>query len=178
MRYGDKTSRQLFKAGTHREGWWTYKDKIKQLKEDAIYVFENLHPGCQGVFLLNNSSNHGAFANNALVASRTTLNRKKWPLTEKYQFKDTSVVLFNGEVLNQSFYEVEKKIHYTKANKPKRVEVRYFKGIRRILEERNKWLCDLEGKEWKLHCGESEPGRLSMCCARHFLQNKCPDFKN
>ncbi|KAG1569197.1 hypothetical protein G6F50_006604 [Rhizopus delemar] len=65
---------------------------VEQLKEDAIGLFEALHPNCVAVFLFDNSSNHGAFADDALVASRMTLNEKPWPLSEKFQFRDTSVL--------------------------------------------------------------------------------------
>ena len=62
--------------------------------------------------------------------------------------------------------------------KAKEKTVRYFKGIKRILVERNQWLgCDLEGKSWKLDCGELQPGKKSICCARHFLESR-PDFVN
>lgn len=121
-----------------------------------------------------------------------TLNEKPWPSSEKYQFRDTVVTLSNGEVLNQTFFydKVEKK------GKTGTKTVRYFKGtlvigghssyicqlkrffiigIRRILQEQNQWLCDLEGKPWKLNCGNPFAGKL--CCARHFLETR-PDFKN
>ncbi|KAG0771949.1 hypothetical protein G6F22_016081 [Rhizopus arrhizus] len=95
------SSRKLFKAGTARDGWWTSKHMVEQLKEDAIGLFEALHPNCVAVFLFDNSSNHGAFADDALVASRMTLNEKPWPLSEKFQFRDTvyisrSTVCFGG----------------------------------------------------------------------------------
>lgn len=175
MRYGDKSSRHLFKAGTNREGWWTYKDMVNQLKEDAIYVFEKLHPGCVGVFLFDNSSNHGAFADDALVASRMTLNRCVWN-NKPYNFRDSPGVLPNGE--DQKFFEVVKETHHTLKGKFRQREVKYFKGIKAILEERNRWLCDLNGDPWKLHCGSPEPGIRAMCCARHFLENNCADFKD
>ncbi|KAI9329106.1 hypothetical protein BD770DRAFT_477956 [Pilaira anomala] len=95
MRHGDKTSREYFKAGGDREGWWTYKHMVKQLK-DVINLFEILHPGCIAVFLFDNSSNHSAFADDALVASRMTLKDRVWPKTEKFQFKDTTVTLSSG----------------------------------------------------------------------------------
>ncbi|KAG1500384.1 hypothetical protein G6F46_007762 [Rhizopus delemar] len=70
------SSRKLFKTGIARDGWWTSKHMVEQLKEDAISLFEALHPNCVAVFLFDNSSNHGAFADDALVASRMTLNEK------------------------------------------------------------------------------------------------------
>ncbi|KAG1050699.1 hypothetical protein G6F43_007047 [Rhizopus delemar] len=70
------SSRKLFKTGIARDGWWTSKHMVEQLKEDVISLFEALYPNCVAVFLFDNSSNHGAFADDALVASRMTLNEK------------------------------------------------------------------------------------------------------
>lgn len=102
---------------------------------------ENEKPTVNFSFLFDQSSNHNAFAAAALVASRMTLNPKPWPLTEKYQFKDAEVELSNGQKFKQTFFEVKKETHHTMKNKFKRKEVRYFKGIKKILQERNRWLC-------------------------------------
>ena len=51
------TSREIFKAGTDRQGWWTSADMVRQLKTNVIKVFDELHPGCTGVFLFDHSSN-------------------------------------------------------------------------------------------------------------------------
>lgn len=83
MRSGNWTSRRLFKAGGNREGWWTYEHMVEQLREDAIKLFELLHPGCTAVFLFDNSSNHGAYPDNALVASRMPLNEQEWSTDKK-----------------------------------------------------------------------------------------------
>lgn len=102
---------------------------MKQLKDDIIPLFENLHPGCKAVFLFDHSSNHGAYSSDALVASRMTLNKKPWPLQHQYQFRDTEAVLTNGEILKQTFYfdEVEKTTD--RKGRIKEKKVRYFKGI-------------------------------------------------
>lgn len=122
------SSRTYFKAGDSREGWWTSAHMVKQLKADAIGLFESLHPDCTAVFLFDNSSNHGAFADDALVASRMTLNEKEWSERLKYQFKDTLVTLANGDPLNQSFY-YDKEIHtLDKKNRPVVLKKRFFKG--------------------------------------------------
>ena len=94
----------------------------------VIGLFENLHPNCRAVFLFDNSSNHGAYSDDALVVSRMTLNEKPWSLTDKYQFRDTTVKLSTGELLHQSFfYEKEISSHDSKG-RPKNKRVRYFKG--------------------------------------------------
>lgn len=170
------SSRTLFKAGDSREGWWNHKHMVEQLRENAIGLFDSLHPGCTAVFLFDNSSNHGAYSDDALVASRMTLNEKPWPLTLQFQFRDTVAIKTNKETMKQSFFydkDVEwiDKKGYTKTKK-----VRYFKGIKKILEERGQWYHDSNGKPWKLSCGSSQPSFPFMCCARHFLESRS-DFK-
>lgn len=128
MKRNGWSSRKIFKAGGDREGWWTYHDMVKQLEEDAIKLFEVLHPGCKAVFLLDNSSNHNAFADDALVASRMTLNEKPWSLDAKYQFKDTEVVLADGTILKQSFFYYKTIVSRDRKGREKKNEVRYFKG--------------------------------------------------
>ena len=128
MRIRGWTSRKLFKAGESRDGWWTSKDMVAQLKDHVIGLFESLHPDCRAVFLFDNSSNHGAYSDDALVASRMTLNEKAWPLTEKYQFKDTTIELSTGQLLHQSFYYDKEIFCHDSKGRVKKKNVRYFKG--------------------------------------------------
>lgn len=74
----------------------------------------------------------------------------------------------------QTFF-YDKEIITNKKGCVKTKKVRYFKGIKPILEERGRWAGhDVEGQKWKLHCGA--PKHVNpICCARHFLEN-CPDF--
>ncbi|CAG8802745.1 12434_t:CDS:2, partial [Cetraspora pellucida] len=51
------------------DDYWTISDVVQQLKNKAIPIFEAMHPGCVAVFAFDNSSNHAAFANDALVVS-------------------------------------------------------------------------------------------------------------
>jgi len=132
MRSANWTSRRLFKAGTDREGWWTSSHMVKQLEEDAIKLFDLLHPGCTAVFLFDNSSNHNAYADDALVASRMTLNEKPYPITEKYQFRDSEVMLSNGQILKQTFFYNKDVTVKDKKGKQIKTKVRYFKGKQRV----------------------------------------------
>ena len=58
MRHGNLVSSKLFFAGANNEGYWTSQDMVEQLKEQAIPIFEALHPNCQALFLFGQSSNH------------------------------------------------------------------------------------------------------------------------
>lgn len=128
MRIRNWTSRTLFKTGDSRDDWWTYGNMVNQLVNDAIPLFESFHPGCKAVFLFDNSSNHGAYSNDALVASRMPLNKNPWPVDLQYQFKDTEIRLKDGSMLKQSFYYDEIVKTTDRKGKSKEITVRYSKG--------------------------------------------------
>ncbi|CAO3703083.1 unnamed protein product [Rhizopus stolonifer] len=48
---------------------------IEQFKE-AVKIFDELHPMSQGLFLFDNSSNHNAYADDALLAGRMNRHTK------------------------------------------------------------------------------------------------------
>jgi transposase len=57
--------------GKNQEGYWTNKHVAAQLKDSVIPIFDFLHPGKQGLFLFDNSSNHGNYAEDALTSDLT-----------------------------------------------------------------------------------------------------------
>ena len=129
MKASGLTSREIFKAGTDRQVWWTSADMVRQLETNVIKVFDELHPGCTGVFLFDHSSNHGAYADDALVVSRMTLNEKEYPLTKQYQFRDTIVKLRdNNTILKQSFFYDKSIETIDKRGRKKVKKVKYFKS--------------------------------------------------
>ncbi|KAI7846849.1 hypothetical protein BDC45DRAFT_571130 [Circinella umbellata] len=65
MRIKNWKSQKLFYTGTNRDGYWTWKDMYEQLEDDVIPLFKRLHPGCQALFLLDQSSNHNDYAPSA-----------------------------------------------------------------------------------------------------------------
>lgn len=122
-------ARTFLKAGVGRDGWWTSAEMINQLKNDAIPLFNMLHPGCTAVFLFDNSSNHSAYADDALVASRMPLNERIWKEDEKFQFRDTEAKLTDGTMLRQSFfYEKTTRVKTSRGGMATKKD-RYFKGI-------------------------------------------------
>ncbi|RGB35632.1 hypothetical protein C1646_814585 [Rhizophagus diaphanus] len=58
----------------NEEGWWTAKHLLEQVKNNAIPIFEIMHPNAIAVFAFDNSTNHEAMADNALCAQRINLN--------------------------------------------------------------------------------------------------------
>jgi hypothetical protein len=87
---------EIIEPGKNANGYWTGEDLVKQvgasrlqqsfflvndasistlqIRDRAIPIFNHLHPGCIGVFLFDNSSNHGLFAPDALRVQNMNLN--------------------------------------------------------------------------------------------------------
>ncbi|OAD74371.1 hypothetical protein PHYBLDRAFT_101127, partial [Phycomyces blakesleeanus NRRL 1555(-)] len=150
---------RIFNVGVAYDSYWTSKDMLDQLKNHAIPLFESLHEGCTGVFIFNQSSNHKAYATDALVATCMVLKPKVVSENDKFIFKDTTF-LRDRRIIPQSFYETV----FEAGRKGKGpVEKRQFVGIQRILQECGLMNCN--GEEAENHC----------CCARHLLDSQ-PDF--
>src|SRR6266498_1907989 len=66
-------ARVYLRSGKNDEGYWTTKCLIEQIEYKAIPIFEALFPNCIRVFAFDNSSNHSAFALDALVAKRMNI---------------------------------------------------------------------------------------------------------
>ena len=60
--------------GKNFDGYWTAQHVLTQLREKLVIAFEHMHPGCIMVVLFDNSTNHDAFAPDALRASKMNAN--------------------------------------------------------------------------------------------------------
>ncbi|OAD80600.1 hypothetical protein PHYBLDRAFT_161239 [Phycomyces blakesleeanus NRRL 1555(-)] len=173
MRVKGWVSRRIFNVGAAYDGYWTSEDMLDQLKNYAIPLFESLHEGCTGVFIFDQSSNHKAYATDALVATRMVLKPKVVSENDKFIFKDTTF-LRDGRIIPQSFYETV----FEAGRKGKGpVEKRQFVGVQRILQERGLWM-ELDpsnlSRRWRMDCN-GEEAENHCCCARHLLASQ-PDF--
>ncbi len=56
---GDDRSYKTIEPGKGKDGWWTNADLVAQA-EKVTQLFEAVHPGCQALFLFDNSQNHHA----------------------------------------------------------------------------------------------------------------------
>ena len=152
-------ARKFLRPGKNEEGWWTAKHLLEQVKNNAIPIFEIMHPNAIAVFAFDNSTNHGAMADNALCAQRMNLN----PGGQQLVMKDT---VFGPDNKLQSM--VFPSNHPKYPNQPK--------GIKQILIERGLWHnglrleCELcKGKNKQI-----DPTRIN-CCARRIMSLQ-PDF--
>jgi len=119
LKLNEEQARVLLRVGANYDGYWTNSDLIKMIKEKAIPIFEQLHPGCVAVFAFDNSQNHNAKPPDGLCAKKLNLNDggKNTP-----KLRDT---IFNGSI--------QKMQHANGIQK----------GIKTILQERDLWKKEL-----------------------------------
>lgn len=152
---GKNEARIILHFGANAEGYWTHEHLVAQLKDKAIPIFEQLHPGCQGVFTFDNSTNHSAMSKDALRAGRMTLGPK---IEKKWRFRD-GWYLKDGAIVQQPICA---------QREDGTIEA---KDIRAILQERQLWRPSLR-LDCKKNCMPSD----GSCCARHLLAVQ-PDFR-
>lgn len=106
----DVRTRVIILPGKSREGYWTGKHVVMQVMHLAIELFELIHPGCEGVFMFDNSSCHGLYADNALVArklnaypGRKQHRRRTGWFERDGQRVEQSMVFEEGDVLRVNF---------------------------------------------------------------------------
>lgn len=84
-----------------KEGWWKGENVVEQAKY-AMLLFEKLHPpNCKGLFMFDNSSNHGLKAPDALNVKAVNANpggeqavmRKGWYVKEEREVEDGWIVI-------------------------------------------------------------------------------------
>jgi len=100
---------------------------LDQLVNRAIPIFEVLHPGCVSVFCFDQSTNHNAMAEDALIATRINLSsgggqpkmHNGWYINEREEVCIQSMVF----PINHSVAKLR--------GQPK--------GIKQVLGERNLW---------------------------------------
>jgi hypothetical protein len=113
----------IITPGKNDDGWWKAEHLVEQFKTKAIPMFEKLHPNCAAVFLFDNSTNHGAFADDALNVSKMNLNPG-----------GKQAVLRHGW-FEQGGRLVEQEMTFP-SNHPK---AGITKGIKQVLQERQLW---------------------------------------
>lgn len=80
---------QLFEYGANKKGYWKAPHFIRQV-DRSIDIFNATYPGARAVYYIDCSSNHNAYAPDALVASKmNVLPGGKQPLMrDGYYYKD------------------------------------------------------------------------------------------
>jgi hypothetical protein len=68
---------KLITPGVNDDGWWRCEDRIEQVQDDALPMFDKLHPGKTGVFIFDNSMNHKKRPEDGLNAKVITQRRRQ-----------------------------------------------------------------------------------------------------
>jgi hypothetical protein len=140
----------IIHPGANNEGYWDCDKMSKQLKEKAIPIFEAMHPGCVAVFAFDNSTNHRAYASDALLVSRMNLN----PGGGQPKMRTTTM---RDDTIQEMVFE---------DGTPK--------GMKVILEERKLWKEGL--RKICSDCkNNNDIQQRSDCCASRILSLE-PDF--
>lgn len=157
-------ARVIIKPGKNDDGWWNASDLLTQVANKAIPIFEATHPNCIGVFAFDNSTNHSAFASDALC----TKNMNLYPGGKQSRLRDGWFINEQGEQITQPMIFPED-LPPDNSNYIFRGQQ---KGIQQVLRERNLWPTS----GLKLKCGNNyyDPSAPN-CCARHLLSAQ-PDF--
>ena len=140
-------ARVCLKPGANEEGYWTAAHLIDQVEYKTIPIFEALFP----VFIFDNSSNHSAFAPDALVAKRMNIGSGG-----------------NAPKMRDTFWgpNHEKQSMNFPDGQPK--------GIKQILCERGLWRQNMVGECKLCRNGNSDSLRTD-CCGRRIISLQ-PDF--
>ena len=138
---------EFISPGKNSDGYWKSADMAKQV-ERMVGKFESMHPGCKGLFCFDQSSNHAAMPEDALVASRMNLNPGG---------KDVPIMR-NGWFMRDGVKVVQTMVN----------EQAEPKGIKAVLVERGLW------DRLRLECDHCPEGSDS-CCARKIMASQ-PDF--
>jgi transposase len=142
---------QVLEVGKNHEGFWTSEHVVRQVGDAVVLAFAAMHPGATGLFTFDQSTNHAAFAADALRA--TSMGMKpggKQAILRPGMLSDgteQSMVFEPGhELAGQA------------------------KGLKEVLMERG---IDITALNMKLMCKDKNidvyQGGVLMCCARHCM---------
>lgn len=155
----------FLKIGKNADGYWKSEHVLDQVIERAIPIFEITHPGCQALFLFDQSTVHSKWAADALRVNNMNLQpggsqaamRDGW--FEKDGVNHTQPMSFPANHSNPKH-----------AGKPK--------GMKQVLLERGLWISGMNKECSKCTSSDNiEKHDMSRrdCCAKRILSTQ-PDF--
>jgi hypothetical protein len=150
-------------VGKAQEGYWTSEHVVRQVSLKALPAFAALHPGCTALFTFDQSTNHAAYAVDALRAASMNLN----PGGKQPKLQDGWYTVGSSRVAQAMSYLDDHPVPALQG---------LPKGIKAVLTERGLWKASMQ-----LTCGATvdlpPPPLLLDCCARHCLASQ-PDFRS
>jgi hypothetical protein len=151
-----KEARKIIFPGSNGDPYWDCEQLIEQVKTKVIPVFEEAHPGCQALFIFDQSSAHAALPPDALKAFE--MNKSNGGKQRRQ--KDTVIPESNP------YPEFRGKVQKMMTDKGEQ------KGLQQTLEERG---FDVKGMRAK--CSPVCPWENDNCCMARVL-SKQDDFMN
>ncbi|AYV87071.1 MAG: hypothetical protein Sylvanvirus22_10 [Sylvanvirus sp.] len=140
MKFNGRSTGEIIEPGATHDGYWENKDVVRQLKK-VIPIFNALHPGKVALFTFDNSTNHQAKADDALVVNRLKLSDGFPAKTIKGKDVTRTKTLRNGWYTNSLGQRVEHVMTTRDGTQ---------KGIKRILDERGLWREGMDLKEGRI----------------------------
>lgn len=141
--------------GANGDPWWDIFQLIAQVKS-AIEIFDPAHPGCQALFIFDQSSAHTSLPPDALQA----FDMNKSDGGEQQIQCDTTILESNPDP------------HYHGQAWPMTTPDRKAKGLKTVLTE-----CGFNLKGLKAKCSQVCPFKSQKCCMAHLMSQK-DDFVN
>lgn len=148
-------ARKIIHPGANGDPWWDTKQLMDQIKS-AIEIFEAAHPGCQALFIFDQSSAHASLPPDALKAFE--MNKSNGGKQRKQC--DTIIPQSNPD---PRFRGQPQKM-MTSSGQPK--------GLQAVLEERGFNVSHLKAK-----CSPVCPFESQNCCMARLLSQQ-EDFTN
>ena len=150
-----RDARKIIHPGANGDPWWDTKQLMDQIKS-AIEIFEAAHPGCQALFIFDQSSAHASLPPDALKAFE--MNKSDGGKQRKQC--DTIIPQSNPD----PHFRGQPQKMMTSSGQPK--------GLQAVLEERGFNVSHLKAK-----CSPVCPFESQNCCMARLLSQQ-EDFTN
>lgn len=150
-------ARRIIFPGSNGDPWWDLA-QLKEQMHEAIKIAEKVHPGCQALFVFDNSSAHASLGPDALNA----FDMNKSNGGAQRQQKDTVIP-------NSSSVPA---VHMRGKPQSMRMPNGDAKGLKQVLEERG-----FDVKKLRAKCKPVCPFENTNCCMARILSHQ-EDFVN
>ena len=147
---------QVLEIGKNHEGYWTSDHVMHQVQNHVLAAFTAMHPSCTALFTFDQSTNHAAFAPDALRATNMNMTPGGAQALLRPGFHNGNVqAMVFGADLDRAGQA---------------------KGLKQVLAERG---IDVAARKIKMKCAavdvDVNSGTILECCARHCMASH-PDF--
>ena len=168
----DSITRKLY-VGAAWDGYFTGEDLIEQVR-DSIPAFEAKHPGCIGVFVFDNATNHGTLPADALNVNWLNLN-------DGSDAKNRPAPSRKGWYFDDAGNKIEQEMNVMRNGELQRLGAKSVAGKRGYPHNFRKGKTNVAPEKPLLKCAQckSKDGKQDWsrrnCCYSNFLMWQ-PDF--